>query len=105
VHSYSGSWQQACKLIDQGFHLGIGGAITHERARKLHRIVTRLPGDAWVLETDAPDQPGAAHRGSRNEPAYMIEVVDKLAMLRGESVEQITMQARANSEALFGRIL
>ncbi len=105
VHSYSGSWQQACKLIDLGFHLGIGGSISHERAKRLRGIVARLPDDAWVLETDAPDQPAATHRGERNEPAYLIETVDLMAQLRGVSTEQLRAHAQRNATALFGPVV
>ena len=101
IHSFSGSWQQACKLIDLGFHLGIGGAVTHDRAKKLQSIVRRLPDDAWVLETDAPDQPGAGHQGERNEPAYLVEVADRVATLRDKSVDDIVQQSRINTLALF----
>ncbi|MEM9604100.1 MAG: TatD family hydrolase [Pseudomonadota bacterium] len=101
-HSFSGSWQQACALIDRGFHLGIGGAVTHDRATRLRELVRRLPDDVWVLETDAPDQPGARHRGERNEPAYLPEVVDCVAALRAQPVEHIVTQAERNTAALFG---
>ncbi len=105
VHSFSGSWQQACKLIDAGFHLGIGGSVTHNRALKLQRIVTSLPDDAWVLETDAPDQPGALHRGERNEPAYLLDVARTIADLRGVSVERISALSNRSCERLFGAII
>lgn len=101
VHSYSGSWQQACKLLDSGFHLGLGGALTHARAQKLQSIVRRLPEDSWVLETDAPDQSGAAHRGERNEPAFLPGVAACVAELRSVPVEEIIYQSRCNTETLF----
>ena len=71
VHSFSGSEQQARQLIDLGLYLSFGGPITYPRANRLRRLVASLPLDAILVETDAPDQPDAKHRGQRNEPAFL----------------------------------
>jgi TatD DNase family protein len=102
VHSFSGSLQQAERLWDMGFHLGIGGPVTHERAQRLRHIVATMPVERLLLETDAPDQPGACHRGERNEPANIIEVLDVIAQLRGESPEAIASATTRNARQLFG---
>ena len=73
VHSFSGSAEQATHLHELGFLLGIGGPVTHERAQRLRGIVATMPIEQLLLETDAPDQPGAGHRGERNEPAHLID--------------------------------
>lgn len=101
VHSFSGSLQQAHKLIDLGFYLSFGGPLTYPRAQRLHRLASTLPLDALLLESDAPDQPDAAHRGERNEPAYLICVAQTLAELRGETLEHIAQTTRANAQRLF----
>ncbi len=82
VHSFSGSEQQARQLWDIGFHIGIGGPVTYERAQRLRRIVAKMPIEFLLLESDAPDQPDAAHRGQRNEPARVAEVLRCVAALR-----------------------
>lgn len=102
VHSFSGSEQQARQLWDAGFHLGIGGPITYERAQRLRRIVANMPIEFLLLESDAPDQPDASHRGERNEPAHVIEILACVASLRGESVEHIANATRGNTRRLFG---
>lgn len=102
VHSFSGSEQQARKLWEAGFHLGIGGPITHERAQRLRRIVANMPIEFLLLESDAPDQPGAAHRGQRNEPAYITEVLRCIANLRSVPEIDIATVTRANACRLFG---
>jgi TatD DNase family protein len=102
VHSFSGSEQQAGKLWDLGFHLGIGGPVTYERAQRLRRIVARMPIGFLLLESDAPDQPDAAHRGQRNEPARIIEVLRCVAALRGESEQHVAQATTANARRLFG---
>lgn len=101
LHSYSGSEQQAKRLIDMGFYLSFGGPITYPRAKRLHRLIRRLPLSAILLESDAPDQPGERHRGERNEPAYLPEVLESISRLRDESPENIAEQTRANTCLLF----
>lgn len=102
VHSFSGSLQQATKLFELGFLLGIGGPVTHERARRLRAVVGALPAEALVLETDSPDQPGRRHRGERNEPAYLVEVLETVATLRSETPESLANTCNRNASALFG---
>jgi TatD DNase family protein len=103
VHSWSGSEEQARQLFDLGFHLGIGGPVTFERAQRLRRTVASMPIEFLLLETDAPDQPGAGHRGERNEPAYLPEVLAVVAGLRGETPEAVAAATTANARRLFVR--
>jgi len=102
VHSFSGSEQQARQLWQLGFHLGIGGPVTHPRAQRLRRIVAEMPIEYLLLESDAPDQPGAAHRGQRNEPAFIVETLRCIAQLRDEPEDAIAAATLANTCHLFG---
>jgi TatD DNase family protein len=102
VHSFSGSEEQARQLWKLGFHIGIGGPVTYERAKRLRAIVATMPIEWLLLETDSPDQPFAGHRGERNEPAYLVEVLDTIARLRGESREDLATATTANAVRLFG---
>jgi TatD DNase family protein len=102
VHSFSGSEQQAQHLWDIGFCLGIGGPVTYDRAQRLRRIVSHMPLDFLLLESDAPDQPDAAHRGQRNEPARVADVLRCIAGLRDESEAEIAAATTANAHRLFG---
>jgi TatD DNase family protein len=101
VHSFSGSAQQAQHLWDIGFHLGIGGPVTYPRAQRLRRIVAEMPIEFLLLESDAPDQPAAAHRGERNEPARVADVLQCVASLRGETEAHVAAAASANARRLF----
>ncbi len=101
VHSFSGSAEQARQLRELGFHVGIGGPVTHERARRLRRTVATLPVESLLLETDAPDQPGAAHRGQRNEPAFLVEVLQHVAALRGQDPAELARATTRNARRLF----
>ncbi len=102
VHSWSGSDQQARQLFGLGFHLGIGGPVTFERAQRLRRTVASMPIQWLLLETDAPDQPGAGHRGGRNEPGFLTEVLAVVAQLRGMAPEALAAATTGNAEKLFG---
>jgi TatD DNase family protein len=101
LHSYSGSEQQALRLIDLGFVMSFGGPVTYERANKLRKLIRTLPLDSILLETDAPDQPDSEHRGQRNEPAYLPRVLQTISQLRGEPLERIAQQTRDNTRRLF----
>ncbi|MDE1963502.1 MAG: TatD family hydrolase [Xanthomonadaceae bacterium] len=102
VHSFSGSLEQAIQLDRLGFFVGIGGPLTHARAQRLHRIFAQLPIEQIVLESDAPDQPGAMHRGQRNEPAWIADTANALAALRGMGVDEVARSTTANAGRLFG---
>ena len=102
VHSFSGSAEQAAQLHKLGFLLGIGGPVTYERANRLRKTVAAMPLEQLLLETDSPDQPGAAHRGERNEPAYLGEVLEVVAGLRGMAPDTLANATSANARRLFG---
>jgi len=101
IHSYSGSLQQAHRLIDLGYLLSFGGAVTYSRARRLQELVRQLPLSALLLETDAPDQPDATHAGERNEPAYLVDVWQSLSALRKEDAQTVAQATTANAIKLF----
>ncbi len=102
VHSFSGSVEQARQLWKLGFLLGLGGPVTYERANRLRRLAATMPIEYLLLETDAPDQPDAAIRGQRNEPARLSAVVAAIAQLRDENPESIARATTANAQRLFG---
>lgn len=101
VHSFSGSQQQAEMLWKQGFMLGLGGPVTYERATRLRRMAATMPVEWLLLETDAPDQPDATHRGQRNEPARLVHVLDTIAQLRGVPASELASATTSNAERLF----
>jgi len=101
VHSFSGSEQQAEHLWKLGFCLGIGGPVTYDRAQRLRRIVATMPIEFLLLETDAPDQPDAFHRGERNEPSRLTIIRDCIAELRGISPDALAEATSRNAARLF----
>lgn len=102
IHAFSGSIEQVTKFLDLGFKLGLGGAVTYERARRLRRTVEGLPDDAFVLETDSPDMPLSGYQGMRNEPCRVAEVCSVVAALRGQTEEQVAAQSSNTAATLFG---
>ena len=101
VHSFSGSPEQARQLWRMGFLLGIGGPATYERANRLRDLVTTMPLDYLLLETDAPDQPDAGIRGQRNEPARLAQICETIAQLRGVEAEVVAEATSRNARQLF----
>jgi len=100
-HCFSGSEQQAKQLIERGFRLGFGGPITYPRALKLRRLVTRLPLESLLLESDAPDQPDSQHWQQRNEPAYLSQVAQTVAELKGIEQALVATVTTENAWQLF----
>ena len=101
IHSFSGSADQARRLYDLGFLIGLGGPVTYERASRLRTLAATLPIEYLLLETDAPDQPDSGHRGQRNEPARLTTVRDTIAALRGVESDLVARATTANAERLF----
>ncbi len=101
AHAFNGSMQQAQAYIDLGFRLGFGGMLTYERSTRLRRLAAELPLEAIVLESDAPDMSPAAHRGGRNSPEYLPEVLTALAAIRPEPIEELAARTTLNSRSLL----
>jgi len=102
IHSFSGSEQQANQLIEMGYFLSFGGPVTYARATRLHRLIKHIPINKILLETDSPDQVDASHFKQRNEPAYLVNVAEKVAELQEISLEQVANQTTKNANNLFG---
>lgn len=102
AHAFSGSMEQARQFIELGFKLGFGGTMTYAGANKIRRLARELPLAAIVLETDAPDMVGEAHRGQRNSPEYLPEYLQALAQLRGEDAASIARQTTLNTCQVLG---
>ena len=100
-HAFGGSPEQARRLIDLGFKLGFGGTVTYERSTRIRRLARELPLESLVLETDAPDIVVASHRGERNSPEYLPEVLAALAEVRGQRAGEIAAATSANARALL----
>jgi TatD DNase family protein len=106
VHFFSGILEEAKRLLDMGFAFTFGGAITlpprkGQTTNAYHEIVRALPLTSIFSETDAPWVTPITHRGQRNEPAYVVEVVQNLAELKNISVDAMAEQIRANAKRIL----
>ena len=101
IHSYSGSYEQAIKLINLNFYLSFGGPITYEKSTRLRKIVKSLPLNNLLVETDAPDQPTSNASSARNEPSFITEVIENIADLHSTTEQEVARITTENAKKLF----
>ena len=99
-HCFPGSVQQAKKVTDMGFYLGIGGVVTYKNA-KMADVAAYLPLDALVLETDAPYLTPQQERGKRNESAFIRHIAEFIAERRMVSADEVAEATTSNAYKLF----
>ena len=100
-HCFSGTLEQAMRMIDLGFMLGIGGTLTYSKST-LPEVLREVPLESIVLETDAPYLSPVPHRGKRNESAYVALVAEKLAEVKALTTEEIARATTRNALRMFG---
>ncbi|MEH4801253.1 TatD family hydrolase [Atlantibacter hermannii] len=101
VHGFAGSLQQAERFIALGYKIGVGGTITYPRASKTRDVMAKLPLEALLLETDAPDMPLNGWQGQPNRPERIALVFDTLCELRREAPGDIAAAIRENTLQVF----
>ncbi len=101
IHGFAGSYEQGRAFVELGCYLGVGGVITHDRARKTRDTVSRLPIESLVLETDAPDMSPAGVGKGLNEPATLRQILTTLAELTDHDEGALSAQLRANAGRLY----
>ena len=99
-HCFNGTLEQAKQIMDLGFYMGIGGVITYKNAG-VDKVVAEIPMDYLVLETDAPYLSPVPYRGKRNEPAYIVNIVDKIAEVHNLTVAEIAAITTKNAKMVF----
>ena len=100
-HCYSGSAEMARQLVDKGWYIGFTGVLTFKNARRAIEAVQALPLERIVLETDCPYMAPVPHRGKRNDPGYLCHMAEKLAEIRGLSLEEIHQITFENGKRLY----
>ena len=101
MHCFSGDVEIMHRSLALGFHIGIGGPVTYRKADVLQEVAREVPPDALLVETDCPWLAPQFRRGKRNEPAYVRATAEKIAELRGISLEEIGEITTQNFEGLF----
>lgn len=102
LHCFSGDYPMAKRALDMGFFISVGGVLTFKKSGELRDIISKVPVERILLETDCPYLAPQPFRGKRNEPAYMTHVAEVLAELKGLSVEDIARITSLNAMGLFG---
>jgi TatD DNase family protein len=102
MHCFSGDAALAHEVTALGFYLSVPGVVTFSKADMLQEVVRETPLAWLLLETDGPFLAPVPWRGKRNEPAYLLHTAQKLAELKGMSLEEVARQTTANARQLFG---
>ena len=100
-HCFTGNYDQALQAIGCGMKLGIGGVVTFKNG-KIDQFLKSIDISNIVLETDAPYLAPAPYRGKRNESAYIVNVVEKLADIYQITAEKVAEITTENSKTIFG---
>jgi TatD DNase family protein len=101
IHCFSGDIEMARRYIELGFYISLAGSVTYPSAGELVEVARELPLERLLLETDAPFLAPQAHRGQRNEPAYVALTAEKVAGIRQAPVETVAEAAARNTIELF----
>jgi TatD DNase family protein len=99
-HCFSGTVEQANEMIQLGFYLGIGGVLTYKNGG-LDKVITEIPLEHLVLETDGPYLSPVPFRGKRNLPAYIRYVAEKLADIKNQTLHRVADITTENARRLF----
>jgi TatD DNase family protein len=102
-HCFSGTVDQAEKIIEMGFLLGIGGVVTYKNSG-LDKIVAHVGVENIVLETDAPYLSPAPLRGKTNEPSYLIHIAQKIADITQRSLEDVKIMTTHNAIKIYNKL-
>ena len=101
LHCFTESWEMARAALDMNYYISLSGIVTFKNAEELRDVARRLPMDRLLVETDSPYLAPVPHRGKPNEPAFVREVAQYVADLRGVSFEQLCRQTGDNFLRLF----
>ena len=100
-HCYSGSAEMARQLVNMGWYIGFTGVITFKNARKAVETAESIPLERIVIETDCPFMAPEPFRGKRNDPGYLFRMAERLAEIRGISVEEVHAITTENAKKLY----
>jgi TatD DNase family protein len=101
-HCFSGSVEQANKIIAMNFYLGIGGVATFKNGG-LDKVLPEIDLNRIVLETDSPYLAPVPYRGKRNEPSYIPVIAQKICELKKITLEELSTATNINATKIFGQ--
>lgn len=100
-HCFSGSWETAKIILDQGWYLSFTGVITFKNARKALEVVSNMPADRLMIETDSPYLAPVPNRGKRNDSRNLAFIAAKAAELKGMTPEELAALTLQNGKRFF----
>lgn len=101
-HCFTGNEQEARELLSfDGFYLGIGGVLTFKKSKLPETLANSVPLSRVVLETDAPYMAPVPHRGERNESAFIVHIIEKMAECYGVTADEVGRITTDNANRLF----
>ena len=101
LHCFTESLAMAERAMEMGFYISFSGILTFKNAAELRKVAEKIPDDRFLIETDSPYLAPVPFRGKQNQPAYVVEVAKQLAIIRGQSIEEIAKLSRGNFKRLF----
>lgn len=101
-HCFSGSVELARTVLDLGFYIALGGAVTFKNAVKPVEVAKYVPADRLLVETDSPYMAPVPYRGKRNDSGYLHEIIQKIAEIRSSDFDVIANTTAQNANRLFG---
>jgi TatD DNase family protein len=101
IHCFSEDWDMAKSALDLGFYISFSGIITFKNANALREVAKKVPLDRILVETDSPYLTPVPNRGKPNSPAYVHYVAEKLAEIKGVSIDEIAQTTTQNFNNLF----
>ncbi|MDR1522703.1 MAG: TatD family hydrolase [Endomicrobium sp.] len=101
IHCFSGSLEHAKIFVDMGFYLGIDGPVTYKKSDILKEVLKNIAIDRLLVETDCPYLTPQKYRGTRNEPAYVVEVVKEIANIKKLDLQEVEKVTTQNALVLF----
>lgn len=104
-HCYSSKVEFARQIWYKGYFTSFTGVVTYPNAEDLVKVVEEVPMDRFMVETDCPYLAPQSKRGERNEPSFVVEVLEKVAEIKRASVEEVSRISTENAEELFFRMM
>jgi len=101
MHCFSGSWEMAKIVLDLGLYISLAGPVTFKNAKKPVEVAKNVPLDRLLIETDSPYLTPVPYRGKRNDPGHVALVAEKIAEIRGITVEEVGRITTENALNLF----
>ena len=101
MHCFTEDWEMAQRLIEMNFYISISGIVTFNQAESVRQMARKIPSNRLLIETDSPWLSPVPFRGKQNHPGRVRFVAEKLAEIRGESIEQLAASSFDNANRLF----